>query len=74
MEYKISLTSKTHPEVEIKRIDFEKDLVIFKNRDGWNMAPLKLGKNKIGKILTEDELKASVEAVLGELKEDTKDE
>ena len=74
MEYKLSLTNKTHPEVEIKRIDFEKDLVIFKNRDGWNMAPLKLGKNKIGKIPTESELKASVEDVLGELKEDTKDE
>lgn len=65
MKFKLSLTNKTHPEVEVKRIDFEKELVIFQNRDGWNMAPLKPIK---GSIPTEDELIVSIEDVLGELK------
>lgn len=66
MEFKLALNNKTHKEVEIKRIDFEKYLVIFKNIDGFCMAPLKAYK---GKIPTENEIQLSVEDVLGELKE-----
>lgn len=59
---KIVLDNKTHPEVEILQINIVNKTVDFRDIDGICNAPFV----SVDDIPTEAELKAGIEAVLGE--------
>ena len=59
---KIELNNVTHPEVDILAINLANKTVDFKDVDGVCNAPY----SAAGEIPTEIELKAGIEAVLGE--------